>query len=186
MLKSSTRKRCLVMSKLATVRTALRLNNQVMVHNVEEHLYLPEPNGYWTHTVDFIITPVKGLYSVEELQGFMMGLVPIEMSCKDDFRGGGEYLYFGKLYFDETIGTETVAGSRTIRITDPDVNLPDSFEKGEMIIDLGQTIVRMRRTWVRVYPDREYAKRAMENEDIYETRSFRQPRRSLSSVIKGH
>ena len=174
------------MSKLTTVRTALDSNDEALVLDAEEHLYLPNADGYWTHTVDIIVVPRDGIYSVEKLQDFMIGLVPIEPTSKDAFRGGDNHMYFGKLYFDEAIGTEVVSGSRTITITDPDVKLPDSLENGAMTIDLGRTIERKRRTWVRVYPDHNYAVRAMDGRDVYETDRFYPPRRSLTSIVKRH
>ncbi|MDB5179044.1 MAG: hypothetical protein JWN01_987 [Patescibacteria group bacterium] len=163
------------MSKLATVHRALGSNGEALILAVEEHTYFPDPWGYWTHTVDFIVVPEGGLYSVAELQAFMMGLVPLEETCRDDFHGDGGYLGFGKLYFDETIGTDAVAGTRTITITDPDVTLPASFVGGEMAIDLGKITNRQRRTWVRVYPDRDYATRATNGKDSYSTCNFRRP-----------
>jgi hypothetical protein len=174
------------MSKLTTVRSALASNSDVIVHSEKEKLYLPNASSSWTHTVDIIAYPSEGMYEKETLQAFMMGLVPtLEPSCKDDFLGSlPGYMYFGKLYFDEPIGTDVTSGTRTITITDLDIVIPPTLqhdghmaevretEEGrEIILNLDSCGKRMRRIWVRVYPDAGYANRASYGGDVYETRT---------------
>lgn len=135
-------------------------------------LQLPNPNGYWLQTIDIRVAPDYGLFTVNELQAFMMGLVKLDPTSKVDFRSRGEFLRIGQLHFDESIGTETVTGSRTIHITDPDVPLPDFFENGKTVFDASRTNDLTRRTSIWVYPDRDHAVRAMKGEDVYSTSSF--------------
>jgi hypothetical protein len=64
----------------------------------------------------------------------METLVPdVEATVQDIFRITPGYLEFGKLYFDEVIGTEQ--NVRVIIITDPLVNLPNGFSEGKCVVE---------------------------------------------------
>lgn len=92
------------MSKLRTVREWLETNPEVIIAKVLENNYLPGRKNCFSHTVDFWVAPKNGLYTAEELQGFMMGLVPdgLQPTHKNDFRQYWEDgdLNFGRLYFN--------------------------------------------------------------------------------------
>lgn len=164
------------MSKLTIVREALAANKDVIVLDAREEVDLQTTHGF-THTVDIFVAHASGLYDVDRLQAFMMGLVPQEPTMKDEFRGGDSYMYFGKLYFDEPVGHEVSEGSRRIVITDPDIKLSNVFKVDEdgnhfVVINLDMNVARTRRTWVRLYPDEEYARRALNGKDVYSTNEF--------------
>lgn len=76
------------MSKLSKVRDALQRNPKVVIVAVEERNYIPERNGFWSQTIDFVVAPKKGLYTAKELQQFMMDLIPpdVELTRMDKFR----------------------------------------------------------------------------------------------------
>ena len=161
------------MSKLTDVGAALAARDDIIVVNEKINTHLPNDDGYWMQTVQIIVAPKEGIYGAEELQELMMGLVPPDHSAKDDFYGGEIAMRFGKLYFDEVIGTESTVGTRTITITDPDVALPSEYKEGTVEIDLaviGKD--RLRRTWVFVYPDSTFAATALQGKDIHETRKL--------------
>lgn len=170
------------MSKLAIVRDALQADPGVLIVGVEERTHLPNPNGIWTQIIDFVIAPAKAIYRPKALQSFMLGLVPLEATRKDDFRSWdlGE-MEFGRLYFDETIGTSTTI--QTIVITDPDVPVPDSYLDGSLTINEGGATSQdlLRRTRIYVYPDLRYARRAMKGEDKHSTYSLYVP---IAELVK--
>ena len=64
------------MSKLSVVRKSLKENQEVIIVQVITHNYLPGMDERLSHTVDFWVAPRNGLYTVDELQAFMMRLVP--------------------------------------------------------------------------------------------------------------
>lgn len=82
---------------------------------------------------------------------------------------------FGVLYFDEVIGKSTTI--QKIEIDDPDVPLPDHYINGVLTINKGGVVSKNleRRTWVRVYPDADYAARAVKGIDIHSTKNFYVP-----------
>ena len=97
----------------------------------------------------------------------MLGLTTIVPTMRDDFHGGDHHMGFGKLYFDEPVGTTTTTGTRTVTITDADVPHPAGFTNGE-VVDTTSTKMLMRRTLVRVYPDRVCAHKALGGTNVYE------------------
>ena len=141
------------MSKLSIVKQSLETNPEVVIAKVFENNYLPGRNGYWSHTMDFWVAPKNGLYTAEELQEFMMGLVPegLEPTSKDDFRKYDKKsdLSLGKLYFDEDIGQEKV--TRICTLTDEDLLNVSGFVDGQRTIEESRPY--QRRTWVRPFPN---------------------------------
>jgi hypothetical protein len=87
----------------------------------------------------------------------------------DSFYQGDPGMRFGKLYFDEPIGTVVTTGSSTITVTDPDALLTDDFMDGVQVIDQNRTENLLRRTLLRVYPDDMYAHRALGLKDVFST-----------------
>ena len=154
------------MSKLSKVRDALQGNPDVVIVAVYRNNYIPERSGFWSETIDFVVAPKKGLYTAEELQQFMMGLIPsdVELTSKDAFRDwGGDEIELGKLYFDEVIGEELIR--RDITLTDEEVLSTLGFVDGKTVLDKKAKL--QRRTWVRVYPDPELAKECYEGMYTY-------------------
>ncbi len=151
------------MSKLSTVKKALEENQKIVIVAVEDQNYLPYRDGYWSHTVNICIAPKSGMYEASDLQELMMSLVPtLKFTCKDDFRDGRDELEYGKLYFDETIGTEVIR--RELTLTEEDATCKE-FTDGKLIIEETRNIER--RTWVRLYPDEKIAAKALEGFDEY-------------------
>lgn len=142
------------MSKLTIVRQSLETNPEVVIAKVFENNYLPRRNGYWSHTMDFCVAPKNGLYTAEELQEFMMSLVPkgLQPTCRDDFRQYDENsdLSLGKLYFDEDIGQEKV--TRICTLTDEELLNVSGFVNGQRTIEESRPY--QRRTWVSPFPSK--------------------------------
>lgn len=139
------------MTKLATVRAALQGNSTIQIVSVEELTYFPVPHGYrMTHTVDFVVAPTTGIYTAGELESLMMLLVPgLKPTMTDPFKDYDTLMCFGKLYFDEDIGKESIRREITLAETD---FLPSGVvEDGKVIIEESKNL--QRRTWVRLYPD---------------------------------
>lgn len=159
-------------SKLATVRAALAARSDLVILDEDVKVFLPNPRGYFSQEVTIVTAPASGIYVVDELQELMMGLVPIQATQKDDFRGHEGSMSFGVLYFDEVIGTDVHVGTRTLTLTDPDIEAPSESVDGVQVIDLASTKDVLRRTWVRVYPDLACAERALEGDDKFSTRKL--------------
>ena len=125
------------MSKLTTVRKSLETNSEAVIAKVFEKNYLFERNGYLSHTMDFWVAPKNGLYTVKELQEFMISLVPngMEPTERFDFRqcNSESELELGKLYFEENIGQEKV--KRICTITDEELLNVSGFVDGEKTIE---------------------------------------------------
>ena len=145
----------LKMSKLSTVRTALQCNSDIQIVAVDESTHFPHPDGYWTHKVDFIVAPNHGIYTGKELQDFMETLIPaLQPTCLDRFHEWDTSMEFGKLYFDEDLGTEVI--KHEITLAESDFLPPDVVENGKAVYEETRRI--QRRTWVRLYPDQEIAR----------------------------
>lgn len=153
------------MSKLTHVQKTLQGNPNITIVGAPERNYLPNVDGYWSQTADFYVAPkTGGVYTAKELQSFMMSLVPgLAPTCKDDFHESESAVSFGKLYFDEDIGTEAVR--REIVLTDPDLFASAGFVDGKRIIERTQEI--RRRTWVRLFPNVPIAAAALRGENEY-------------------
>ncbi len=122
------------------------------------------------HTVDFLVAPKRGLYTVSKLDRFMMGLVPqLEYSAIDYFsqHDSNSHLKFGKLYFDEKIGD--IKTTKVITLTDTNLNgnveiFSDKDPINEYSFDDdGNSVIEgiedlNRRIWVSVYPCEDFIK----------------------------
>jgi hypothetical protein len=121
--------------------------------------------------MDYWVAPKDGLYTAEELQDFMMGLVPegLQPTCKDDFRqyDKNSYLSFGKLYFDEKVGEERRITKRILTLTDEELLNVAGFVKGEQTIDKDVTQEYTRRTWVRPFPNESFARDVLDGKLEY-------------------
>ncbi len=142
------------MSKLAIVRAALQGNTNMQIVAVEESKHFPKPDGYWSHKVDFIVAPNRGIYTETMLQSCMESLIPgLRPTSVDRFRMWDTSMDFGKLYFDEELGTETIRHELTL--TESDFLPPGALDNGKAVYEETRKISR--RTWVRLYPDRAIA-----------------------------
>lgn len=151
------------MSKLRTVRTALETNpDVVIVHVSDEKNFqnLPENPKRWesrlfTHLVEFFVASRQGLYTADELQTFMEGLVPgLEPKAYNKPYQTDKILYFGKLFYDEIIWEERIA--RKITITDPDLQGLEGVVNGKRTIIEDRNFSR--RILVRPFPDEKLAR----------------------------
>ena len=151
------------MSKLTIVRQVLETNPEVVIVNTDERNHLPDRLGF-CHTVDYRIAPKNGLYTADELQEFMVSLVPegLEPTMKDDFyqHGKGGLLNFGKLYFDEKIGEERI--TRICTLTDEELLNVSGFVDGRRTIE--ETHPYTRRTWVRPFPNERFIRDVLNGE----------------------
>lgn len=154
------------MSKLTHVRKALQENPSITIVGTKEQNCLPGRNGFWSHTVDFHVAPkIGGVYTIKELQTLMMSLVPgLEPTCKDDFCERDREMEFGKLYFDEDIGTEAIR--HEVVLSDEDMFSSSGFVDGRRIIELTKKV--QRRTWVRLFPNTQIAAAALKGENEYQ------------------
>ncbi len=146
------------MSMLTQVRKALQENPDITIVGAPELNYLPGRQiryCYCSHTIDFHVAPkTGGVYTAKELQALMMSLVPgLEPILKDDFREGSREMEFGKLYFDEDIGTEAVR--HEITLTDEDMFSSDGFVDGKRVIEYTEKIHRRARD--RLFPNTQIA-----------------------------
>ncbi len=157
------------MSKLAIVRSSLQVNTNIQIVAVDERTYFPEPHGYWTHTVDFIVAPNTGIYAAPKLQEFMLALMPaLPPTSVDKFYDWDTTMELGKLYFDEDLGKETI--THNLVLTESDFLPMGSVEDGKTCFERERKI--QRRTWVRVYPDVEIAM-------LHQKYEYRVPRTDL-------
>lgn len=163
------------MSKFETVKKALETNPEVILVNMDLKNYFPERDGYFTQTADIYVAPKQGLFTGDELQEFMEGLIPgLKPTSVDRFHQYNDSLDFGKLYFDEKIGEERVVIKRTHTMTDPEFtstfdvkdngleNVYGLNEQGILVIDTDKTEAHERRTWVRPFPTEKFAKDVLE------------------------
>lgn len=162
------------MSKLQIVKQALESNPNVVIVNVDEQNYLPDRNGYFSHTLDYWVAPRRALYTAPELQTFMTGLIPNLVSTQmDSFHQYDKEsdLSFGVLYFDEKIGEERTITRRVITLDEKDLlrtmerYTPKSDEtvtrdvlSGKQTIEKDVREDYLRRTWVRLFPSQEIAR----------------------------
>ncbi len=168
------------MSKLTIVRQSLETNPEVVMVHIGGTTDLPDRNGFCLpslacHHVYYWVAPKNGLYTADELQTFMMGLVPgLIPTKKDDFRyDKNSDLEFGKLYFDEKVGEERIITKRTITLTDEELLSADVTDKelikehmretfgfvdGKRTIDADVTKEYMRRILVSPFPNEAFAR----------------------------
>lgn len=153
------------MSKLTHVRKALQDNPNITIVGVREQNYLPGGSGGWSHTVDFYVAPkMSGVYTAKGLQALMMSLVPgLEPTCRDDFHEWDREMEFGKLYFDENIGTKAIR--HEIVLTDEDMFSSEGFVGGKRVIERTEQV--QRRTWVRLFPNVHIATAALKGENDF-------------------
>ena len=172
-------------SAVQRVCDTLAFRPDIIVVGVQECNYLPERDGYWSQTFDFFVAPVgHGLFTGKELQALMMSLVPdgMEVSCKDDFNEFDEDIEFGKLYFDEAIGTEKTR--RVLTLSAVDIGDTRGFVHGQQVIETEKEI--RHRTLVRLFPTTDIAKRAMGGENEFRVDKAKLLKtRSLDDRIKG-
>lgn len=155
-------------SKLERVRTALKRNSSITVET-SERVFLPGNDGEWSHTVDFYVVPSAKLTNMQLLQAFMVSLVPgLDPSSKHDFVRMGTLTGFGKLCFDEDIGTFSLKGAFTL--TDTDLRshpalIASGLKGNKMVVNRAGAL--RRRTTVMVFPTAESARAVCEGANEY-------------------
>lgn len=150
------------MNMLEHIRQALETNSQIRVVSSEERF---DTVGGWGHTVDIRVAPKKGIYTASALQELMMTLVSdLKPSAVDNFDDSGDWLRFGKLYFDEVIGT--IATHRVITLTDAVIlAVAEGFVDGKRETHHSRPIGR--RVWVRLYPNIQIAESSHAENEYY-------------------
>lgn len=150
------------MSKLASIRKALNENPHIAVLGCIEEKDLPKKMSGWGHTVNFIVAPTaEETRTLNELQAILLSLSPagLEPSARDDFRGGAGFaLEFGKLYFDEPIGTMTTRYD--VSFLDADTSFPDNRFYQKRSYEESETISR--RVWISLFPNHMIATLALQ------------------------
>ncbi len=160
------------MSALTQVHAALKNNLDIEIVGVRNKNYIPCRDSYWSHTIDFIVAPRRGVYDIPKLQEMMVSLIPDSRpTMKDDWGEGGDTVKVGSLYFDEDIGTEFI--HRELVLSDADLHSCEGFVGGKRIIE--ETRELRRRTWVTLYPNIPIAAAVFRGE----LSSFRIPKREI-------
>lgn len=103
------------MDELKIIKEALESNPGVVIIDVPETIYPPEKGII--HIVTYYVAPKNGLYTADELQAFMTGLVPgLEPKYKLDFEQTARSIKLGRIYFDEKIGEKKTATTEIISL----------------------------------------------------------------------
>lgn len=159
-------------SKFKIVKKALEENPQVIIVDLKLESSFPRRIGYVTQTANFSIAPSMGLYTANELQEFMQGLIPgLKPYAQGDFFQADEIkeLHFGYVGFEEKIGEERIESTHVM--TDPEFTQTFDYGKGlenvygldeEGILVRRKVIDHLRRTWVNLYPNEQFAKDLLE------------------------
>lgn len=167
------------MSELRVVREALQGNPNIVIVDAPEINYLPGRNGLWSHIVDFYVAPHKGLYTAPELQTLMVSLVPeLRPINQDDFYESVHEIGFGRLCFDEVIGTENIR--REITLTDKDMFPADDPTRGRWVVERTEDI--WRRIWVRLFPNAKIAAAALKGK--HELQIFRRELPQYRGIVE--
>ncbi len=126
------------MSQLKVIKEALESNPEVITIKVNEllntlHIFDSIVSSI-VHMVNYIVAPKRGLYTANELQRFMMELVPgIEPIHTNKFVQYSDRLEFGGLSFEEIIIEEQKRVKRIFTLKDKDIVLGD-FVNGQKIV----------------------------------------------------
>jgi hypothetical protein len=153
------------MNKLTQVKKALFANDAIIVGVTKIENRLPYNTGGWAHTLNFHVAPAHpGLYTAKELQSLMVSLVPkLKPTAMDPFEQRTDSLCFGKLYFDEQIGT--TINRYTARLSDQDLLLElgvaNGWVDGKHVVNTQGKL--MRRIWVSLFPNAKIASDASAN-----------------------
>ncbi len=147
------------MSKLKTILDTLESRQDISVFHRFEKTPLANflQDGLPVASYDcdeylFWVAPKQGLYEVDGLQEFMMGLFPgLEPFSMEPFKQDSDYLYFGKLKFLETIARSSTR--ETVTILDEDL-----FVDGKSSVEEKDNLTHNRRVEVVVFPHEEVEK----------------------------
>jgi len=124
------------MSKLRYIVGNLQARDDV---KILEHLVPKDPvnNLKEFYNVFLEVAPTEGLYTAEELQEFMMGLISPNMKpeCQDDFEEFEGTLFFGKLQFAESIGTIEKIRVTTLKSSDKELLEKYNFSGTKVVED---------------------------------------------------
>lgn len=174
---------------MQVVVDSLRANPDVVVVGGYERISLstgkwPNPDGYWSRTLNIFTHPKDPIYTADELNMFMFGLVPeLEPTCSDRFRGGSHgdlSLGLGTLYYDERIGTAAL--SATVQLREG----LSAIRSGGILASewsIEQTLDLRQRTWVRVFPDAGHLADAAEGQNQYSIPTVELRKRGAGRVV---
>ena len=91
--------------KIEIIKYSLENNPKVEIVNCLKNSSFVmgyEPNIY----IDYLICPKEGLYKVDELQDFMMDLIPSHPDKMEPFFKWKKRMYLGAIFFEECVGKE--------------------------------------------------------------------------------
>lgn len=150
------------MNKLKVIKEALESNPEVVIIKVEEPLNTLQIFDFIdssiVHIIDYKVAPKRGLYTADELQEFMMGLVHgIEPTFINKFVWHSDKLRFGNLSFVETIIEEQKMIKRIFTLKDKDMVLED-FVNGQRIVSWDEKAGEFKRIiYIIPYPNEKIA-----------------------------
>lgn len=147
-------------SKAEYVKQVLRTSPDVYFAGAAPHThYETLPSSCWAESLDVVVSPIVAEFNPVKLNEFMDGLISgITHSVRERslYLPGG-VLRIGTLSYDEKIGSVKRVTEATLRLDSeaaPDLSDIEKKARIETVHDL------MRRTWVRVFPDRTSAQDA--------------------------
>jgi hypothetical protein len=151
-------------SVLSIVENALKRNHHVKLVEKTEENYLSTGHDEYgrAQAYYFKVAPRPPLYTAEEMQKFMINLIPHPYSSMGPFceRAGGD-MEFGHLVFDDVIGSVKTTG--VIKLTAQDLIMNPKlaeleFLNGKKMINEEEEIIR--KIYVNPYPSILVAKNA--------------------------
>ena len=182
------------MSKLTVIKQALESNPKTLLVGITPVDYLsigggsyyPKTRGSaWDEFDEWIksqiyrivVAPKNGLYTAQELQAFMVGLVPnLEPRYKRDFQESKDGLELGYLFYQEEIAKERRFVRREITLTDKETQVYN-FKNNRWIgapphwpIKRIDEISHIREIDLRPYPNEDFARRNVGKEYWLEER----------------
>lgn len=141
------------------------------------------------HQVVMSVAPARGLYTGTELQKFMEGLVPelttseVNRFMQDVNHSDGNFLSIGSLNFREVYGREKITLKRVCKLADGVFANDFGFKDGKKEVDEQKTLVYRRLIHVRVFPNEEIGRNALQRyQDSLKAENKRTGRRDLAAI----
>jgi len=152
------------MSKFSVIENALRQNQSIFFIMLESNYVLKKsPNHNLAHLINFCVAPKSGIYEADELQEFLISLIPKNAEPEpissinsfserqEGFWGSDEVIEFGYLTFNEIIGEEITR----ITLTDENIYLVKDLSGDNRTIEKKRQLER--RIFVRPFPNIQIA-----------------------------
>ncbi len=163
------------------IRKALEENSDIIVVGTKERNSLTDMKTYipGIHSANWIlnksvviveihVAPKGGIYTVEELNKFMDGLLflipDIEPKFVQKFSQDGDTMDFGNLTFEEKIAEEEQTVKRIITLIDKTLSETKGFQNDRKIINASGKRDLMRGIQINVYPDEDIATQSIRAE----------------------